>query len=307
MAYLDQFNIANVVNYLNKEFTNQVFGGNPLYAKLNSNGRKKPVDGGYKFWVPVMSGRNTTAGWLPSSYDEIDLTPQGGVNKAEYTPKIFTTSVVMSELEQAQNRGVSEVIDLWEFKIEQAKMTAQERFNQDLYKDGTDDVNAITGLKAIVSDSGTYAGITRSTDTWWKAYVNTNPSSFDEDDWLVAFNTVSRNGLSYPDLIVTTQTLWEAYHASLVDNVRYEDKEMANLGFKSLTFMGIPVVWDNDCQSGQVYFLNTKHLALRPYKGYDLQWTEKRQPARQLVDAIICRWYGQLTTSSCRHQGRIDV
>lgn len=39
--------------------------------------------------------------------------------------------------------------------------------------------------------------------------------------------------------------------------------------------------------------------------GYNMTWTDKRQPARQLVDAIICRWYGAMAAESVRHQAKL--
>src|SRR5437868_5211665 len=173
-VYSDQFSIANVVNYLNKEFTDQVFNGRPLYAKINANGMKKPVDGGYTLRLPIMSGTNNTAGWMASGYDELNFTPQAGVTYGDFPIKAYSVTAVMSELEKAQNRGVSEIIDLWEFKLNQAKLAAQTQFNADAYKDGTQDSAAITGLEAIVATTGTYAGIARSSNTFWQAgYVDT--------------------------------------------------------------------------------------------------------------------------------------
>jgi hypothetical protein len=305
-VYTDQFDIANVVNYLNKHFSDQVFKGNPLMALLQEKGMKKSVDGGYTLREPLMTGINSTAGWLPGSYDELDFTPQAGVAHADFPFKIYTVQVVMSELEQAQNRGGSKMIDLWEFKLEQAKKTAQAQFNADCYKDGTQDAAAVTGLEAIIATTGTYGGIARSGNTFWQAgYVDATAETISENRMLTAFNTASQNGMEFPDLIITTRAIWQTYHGLLTDNVRYEDKTMANLGFKSLTFMGIPIVWDNDCPSGTMYFVDTDAIRLRYMEGYDLQWTGKRQPTRQLLDAIICRWYGNLTAQSIRTNAKL--
>lgn len=255
-VYSDQFAVANVVNYLNKNFADQVFKANPLLALLMKKGMNKGVDGGYTLRVPLMTGSNSTAGWLNSGYDELDFTPQAGVSYADFPIKAYSVQVVMSELEKAQNRGGSKMIDLWEFKITQAKKTAMAQFNADIYKDGTQDTAAITGLAAIIATTGTYGGIARSGNTFWQAgYADSTSETISENRMLTAFNTCSQNGLEFPDLIVTTRAIWQTYHGLLTDNVRYEDKDMANLGFRNLTFMGVPIVWDNDCTSGAMYFI----------------------------------------------------
>src|SRR5205085_2620821 len=117
---------------------------------------------------------------------------------------------------------------------------------------------------------------------------------------LTAFNTCSQNGMEFPDLILTTRAIWQTYHALLTPNVRYEDEKMANLGFRNVTFMNVPIVWDNDCPAGYVFGLNTGTLKLRPLAGFDFTWTEERQPDRQLVDAIVTRWYGNLVGTAPR-------
>lgn len=302
-VYTDQFDIANVVNYLNKNFSDQVFAGNPLFAKLNANGMKQTIDGGFDIREPLMTGQNATGGWMTSGYDELDFTPQAGVAYATYPVKAFNKTVVMSDLEQRQNSGGSKLIDLWEFKIEQAKLSAQDKFNSDLYLDGTAEQGAITGLAAYISATGTYAGINRATtgNEYWKAgYTDSTSETISENRMLTAFNTASQNGRDFPNLILTTRAIWQTYHGLLTDNVRYEDKEMANLGFKSLTWMGIPIVWDNDCPSGTMYFINTKTLKLRPLVGRDFYWIPKRQPDRQVVDAIATLWYGNLVGNAPR-------
>lgn len=306
-TYGGQFDISNVAKYLSTKFNDQVMTGRPLLAKLN--GRKKSLDGGYEFREPLRTSTNTTGGWgNPGGYDQLDFTPQGGLEYATFPLKWKHKTVVMSQLEQDQNRGDSAKIDLWEEKIDQCKESFQQEMNSDLYKDGTQDANAIIGLKALVATTGTYAGINRATtgNEFWKANADTTTESLSDEDMLSMYNTSSQNGDSFPDLIVTTRALWEVYHQMLVTNARYEDVEMANLGFKTVTFQGIPVVWDNDCQSGTMYFLNTRKLFWRYLQGWDFNWTVKARMEQQLVDAMVVKWAGQLTTTSCRHQGLLS-
>ncbi len=304
-TYAGQFDIANVAAYLSKTFADQVFNGRPLFAKLNADGNKKRQNGGFTLRQPLMVASNTSGGWMASGYDQIDFTPQGGTDYAEFPIKLYHKTVVMSEVEQDQNSGESEQIDLWEFKVSQAKLAAQTQFNQDLYKDGTQDSAAITGLKALVGNTGTYAGISRTSNSYWQCQIDTTTEALDDDDMLSMYNLCSQNGESFPNLIITTRALYEKYHQMLVPNVRYEDKQMANLGFQHVTFQGIPVVWDNDCQSGTMYFLNTKHIFLRYLNDKDFKWTAKTRMEQQLVDSMIVRWYGNLTTDSVRHQGKL--
>ncbi|MBA3758931.1 MAG: hypothetical protein H0X07_00190 [Gemmatimonadales bacterium] len=51
---------------------------------------------------------------------------------------------------------------------------------------------------------------------------------------------------------------------------------------------------------------NSKFINLRYLQGWNFQWTPEREPSRQLVKAIICKWAGQLTTNSPRHQALLS-
>lgn len=296
---------ATLVSYLNRTFMDSVFEGTPTLAKLRE--RQKSFVG-RRAVEPLLTSGNSTIQAMASGYDEVDFTPQAGLDKAEFPIVPFNVTVALSELEQDQNAGPDERVDLWKTKIEQAKLTAVDFLSQGIHSDGTDFTNQITGLKALVAATGTYAGINRGTtgNEFWRAYADTTTEALTDDDMMTAYNTASRGGRTYPDLIVTTQALWEKYGLSLVSNVRYEDVKMASSGFKTLQFMGTPIVWDPDCPAGVMYFLNSKYINLRYLKGWNLEFTPKRQPARQMVDGMICRWAGQLTTNSCRHQALLS-
>ncbi|MBA3758933.1 MAG: phage major capsid protein [Gemmatimonadales bacterium] len=252
MAYQDGHEIATVVTYLNRKFNDMVFEGTPLLAKLRE--RQKSFVG-RKALEPIMTLANSTTQWMASGYDEVDLTPQAGLDKAEFPLVSMTTSVVMSDLERDQNRGPDEKIDLWTAKVEQAKMSAVDYLSTGLHSDGTAEANQITGLKALVSATGTYGGIARSGNTYWQSFVDSTAEALTDDDMLTAYNTASRGGRTYPDLILTTQALWEKYALTLTPNIRYDDTTKANLGFSSLQFMGAPVMWDPDVPTGYMYFL----------------------------------------------------
>jgi hypothetical protein len=305
-ANYGQMEASTAVTWLNKNFIDSVFEGTPTLAKFQSR-LEKGMPGGRRFIVPLMTTGNNTAAWMTSGYDEFSLEPQAGLTAAEYPIVALGTSCVLSELEQAQNSGPDARVDLWKSKVKQAKLTMTDIMSQGIHSDGTDETGQITGLAALIESSGTYGGIARSGNTFWQAYEDNTAEALDDDDMLVAYNTASRGGRTYPDLIVTTQALWQKYHAMLVPNVRYEDERMANLGFRSLMFMGTPIVWDPDCPAGVMYFINTEFIKLLYLEGYNMTWTPKMRPVRQLVDTMLCRWYGAMAAESVRHQAKLTA
>lgn len=253
----DQIASSTLRNYLSKNFTDNIFNGMPFYAWMNKNGRKVMTDGGEFLVEPLEYGKNTTVRWM-SGYDTVDTSPQDGLTSAQFNWKMLGAAVTYSRLEDAKNSGRSQVIDLLKAKINQAKMSVQDNFAQNLFLDGTaDSNNAITGLGAMVANSGTYGNINRSTYIWWKSYVEATASVLNEDDMRIAFNSVSKN-MTKPDFIMTTQALYQKYESLVVPAYRTQDRRVADLGFDSLQFKGVPIMWDDYCPAGYMYFLKRK-------------------------------------------------
>lgn len=107
-----------------------------------------------------------------------------------------------------------------------------------------------------------------------------------------------------PDLIVTTQVIYDAYESALQANKRFSsgDNALADAGFQSLNFRGASVVVDDSCPSGQMYFLNTKYLDFKVHSKRNFA-IEDFKPM-ETKDGIQARlfWMGQLTCSNPRMQ-----
>jgi hypothetical protein len=121
-----------------------------------------------------------------------------------------------------------------------------------------------------------------------------------------AYNSVSV-GNDHPDMVLTTQTLFEKYEALLQPQLRYTDTKTADAGFQNLLFKAAPVVYDEHCTAGIVYFLNSKYLTLVGHSG---KWFEQTAFVRpEDLDAryalIMC--YGNLTCRNAAKQGKLTA
>ena len=107
-----------------------------------------------------------------------------------------------------------------------------------------------------------------------------------------------------PDLIVTTQAIYDAYEASLQANKRFAGSDdIADSGFDSLRFKGASVVVDSHCPAGQMYFLNTNYLDFKVHKDRNFAFEDfKRLEGSDNIQARLF-WMGQLTCSNPRMQG----
>ena len=109
-----------------------------------------------------------------------------------------------------------------------------------------------------------------------------------------------------PDLIVTTQPIYDAYESSLQGNKRFEgDAVLGDAGFQSLRFKGASVVVDSHCPAGQMYFLNTRYLDFKVHSKRNFAFEDFK--AMESIDAMQARifWMGQLVCTNPRMQGML--
>lgn len=285
------------------------FTARALTYWLKSKDRIRKISGGAKIIVPIIHETNSTVSSY-SGYDTITTTAQTGISSAEYSWKQLAVTVSINGLEEAQNRGEAEIIDLLEGKMMQAEETLSEKMDTMFFSDGTGNSNkdwlGLEHFVATTPTSGTVGGIDRSTGTnaFWRNNVNTTTETLTIGRMTNMFNTVSV-GNDKPDFIITTQTLFEKYESLLQPQLRLQDNKTADGGFQNLLFKSAPVMFDTNCSSGFMYFLNSRYIKLVAHQDVWFKTTPFVKPNNQ--DArfaqILC--YGNLTMSNCARQGKL--
>lgn len=298
---------TTLANYRD-QLTDNVFTARPLTYFLQDKGRIRMLNGGTKIVEPLIYGTNSTVASY-SGYDSLSLTPQSGITAAEYDWKQYAASISISGIEEAKNNGEQEIINLLEAKIMQAEESMREGFNQMFFADGTGNSGKDwNGLGNIVEASGTVGGINRATsgNEYWRSYEENTATALTLAQMATAYNTVSV-GNDHPDMILTTQTLFEKYEALLVPQLRFTDTKTADAGFQNLLYKAAPVAYDVHCTAGVVYFLNSKYLTLVGHSGKWFAQTQFVSP--EDVDAryalILC--YGNLTCRNAKKQGKLTA
>ena len=117
---------------------------------------------------------------------------------------------------------------------------------------------------------------------------------------LVAACTFGRQG---PRLVVTTKTLYAEYEALLTSNIRYVTTELADAGFMHLAYQTMPVVFDDNCPSGGMFFIDTDNLWLQVLARGNMELTEMQTSHDQLMRVALLYLFGNLTTGSRRTNG----
>ena len=307
-ANFDALLSTTLANY-RPQLTDNVFTARPLTYFLMDKGRIRMVDGGTKIVEPLIYGQNGTVASY-SGYDTISLTAQDGMSAAEYDWKQYAASIAISGIEEAKNNGEAAIINLLEAKIMQAEESMREGFNQMFFGDGTGNSGKNwNGLANLVESGNTVGGINSATgqdNNWWRSYEENTAGALTLAQMATAYNSVSV-GNDHPDMILTTQTLFEKYEALLQPQLRYTDTKTADAGFQNLLFKAAPVAYDVHCTAGVVYFLNSKYLTLVGHSGKWFQQTDFVRPENLDARYALIMCYGNLTVRNRAKQGKLTA
>jgi hypothetical protein len=306
-ANFDSLLATTLANYRD-QLTDNIFTARPLTFYLMDKGRIRMLDGGTKIVEPLIYGQNSTVASY-SGYDTISLTAQEGISAAEYDWKQYAASIAISGIEEAKNNGEAAILNLLEAKVMQAEESMREGFNQMFFADGTGNSGKDwNGLGNLVEASGTVGGINRATsgNEFWRSYEENTSGALTLAQMSTAYNSVSV-GNDHPDMVLTTQTLFEKYESLLQPQLRYTDTKTADAGFQNLLFKAAPVTYDAHCTAGVVYFLNSKYLTLVGHSGKWFTQTEFVRPENLDAKYALIMCYGNLTVRNAKKQGKLTA
>jgi hypothetical protein len=123
----------------------------------------------------------------------------------------------------------------------------------------------INGLGNLIGDTGTVHGVdsTLAVNIWHRSTLrDALGATFSEDTGQQVADSVGRSGNGEVELIITTRGVRRRYANTLKSQKRFTDAESQTLrgGFKALDFNGMPLVFDDDCPKGTMWFLNLDAL-----------------------------------------------
>jgi hypothetical protein len=291
-----------------------VFTSNPLFYWLKTKNRMS-VDnrGGNQIIVPLMYGKNNTAKSY-SGYDVIDIIPQDGDSAAEYNWKQYAVGISISGKEEFENSGEGRLINLLESKIKQAELSLVDLMADDLFKTSSGSTD-LTSLYSMIADAGTgtIGNIDSSTSTWWKnyyasgastsvAYENVVTKSFD-----VLLNTAKGNDRC--DLGICPSAVYLAIEAQLVKTVNFipqlKNQKAADFGYDNYMIKGCTLMYDENCTAAQIYYINSRHLALITGAGKDFVSTPFIKADNGDFKTAMILWYGNLVCDNRARQGKV--
>lgn len=294
-----------------------------LLLRMKQRGRIKTFSGGDVILQELSyEDSNTNNSGYYSGYEEINITPNSPISASRWEIKQAAAAVALSGLEQLQNAGKEQIVDLIDARMDVAEAQMMNLIAAGIYSDGSGTGGKqITGLQAIVADSpssSTVGGIAEGTWTWWKNISfdastdgNTAATSSNIQSYMNRTALQVVRGTEGPDIIVADNNYYRLFLESMQTIQRVTSEEMAGAGFSSLKYFGAgrstDVVLDGGvggaCPTNHMYFLNTKYLFFRPHSQRNMVPIGGDRMATN-QDAIIklIGWAGNMTCSSRKLQ-----
>lgn len=295
--------IATTLSKYGKTLADNIHKAIPALAWLTIK-KRVTEEGGASVIRPVVYGSNTTAGFY-SSDDILDTTIQDNFTAAQWQWKQAAASIVVTGRIELQNSGESQVIDYAKAQIDNALASLKEQMDIKLFASAQTGSN-ITPLNGIINNSGTVGDINGTTSSWWQSQITASGSFAARglSDLRTTWDNVSvRMPAGGPDLLLSDQTSYEAYEATLTPTVRYSDVTMGDLGFVNLKYKEAVWTWDPNATTGYIFLFNSKALELVQHQNRLFTISEWVKPANQDLKVAQVFWAGELTTNNRRKLG----
>lgn len=216
-----------------------------------------------------------------------------------------------------------QLTNLMQENAEALDLGFKEKFDYDLHLDGTQNAKAIPGLDNLIAlnpTTGTVAGVDRSlaANVWWRNNYSTAIAAANLVDQMeIMWRACTRNG-GQPDFILAGDDFMDAYrkqagtataNGGVQRTTESNGKSGINLdaSVSGLFFKGVPIIWDpvfDDLDtnlapatpwSKRCYFINTKHLFLRPAAGQDMVTRRPPRVYDRYAHYFAKTWRGALT------------
>ena len=292
--------IATTLSNYGKTLSDNVHKMIPLFAWLSIK-KRVTEDGGASVIRPVVYASNSTASFYASD-DILDTTIQDSFTAAQWQWKQAAASISITGRIDMQNMGKSEVISYTKAQIDNALASLKETIDKKLFA-ATQVGSNITPINAIIASSGTVGDINGTTQSWWQSTI-TSSGSFAARGLSDLRSTWDTIAVALPsggtDLILSDQTSYEAYEATMVPAVRFSDTRMGDLGFQNLKYKEAVWTWDPNANSGVINLLNSKALELVQHQSRVFAMSEWVKPADQDLKTAQVFWMGELTTNNRR-------
>ena len=247
-----------------------ILNSNVLATRVLTSAKKWT---GEKIRKAVKVEKNTNGG----SFDGFDTFSTSATDtriNLEFEAKFYEKGVTLPLTELSKNMAdPNRLADLAALELASTAEDMADDIGTLFYSDGTGNGSKdFLGLEGIVDDGtnvATYGGQSRSTYSTLNSTVTASGGTLTLEKMATLYNNIT-SGSVKPTMGLTTETIFSLYEQLLEPQERInKDVPMmrggltGGAGFTSLFYKGFPVIADEKCTSGVLYFVNEDFLEWR--------------------------------------------
>jgi len=262
MAIIAELNAATNV-YIMPALINNIWKDNNVLERLVK--KQKRVDGGTAIRVNLEYGTGASGGSYAKT-DVLTIAPSTILGGAEFDWAHYWAGNSIYIIDELQNKGKSQIIDLLVAKMKNVQNTIRYDIETDIFAAATHGVsNKIWSLvdAVKVATTVTYGGLSRAAGSYpWFGGTTTNVgAALSYDKMETMYNTCSEIPKEPPTLIVTTKNIYEDYWKLALDKIGFLGHP-ESLGANVLPFGSAEVIYNPHVTAGEMWFLNLNHIFL---------------------------------------------
>ncbi len=295
-----------------KRLTDNISDTYPTLGELRKSGMIETETGGKQIQEDLMYALQT-AQWF-DTYDVLATDRIDGITAAIYDWSYLAVPIVISHVEETENRASDRAIKLIEAKTTQAMQGAFDQANASALSSQSG--KSMLGLQDILptAGTGTVGGIDSSTYTWWKSQANSTSKTFLNQTTSGYYDGVLKMGDMWnacsegnesTDIIITNYDLYGNFEDIFEGTGHLRTTVGGNVGLdgRNPTFRGAKIIPDRDAPDNIMYFINKKFLKLKVQAGMNFAKTPFEKPSNQLAKVAFVVAGMQLTTNHRQRLG----
>lgn len=303
--------------YILPEIVDNIYNSNPVFFRLNA-ANKRIVRGGTHIEVPLMYARFGSGGPY-QGLDLLNVAPSDTLKNGAWDWKQHYVNVTVDGLTLIKTDSPEAIANFIQMYFAQAEMEMAENLAVGIWSDASTNPKEIDGLKGAVDDGGvlaTYAGLSRTTNTWWQSYDDSTTATLTLSSLQSLFGNVTEGG-RHPTLIASRQEQYNRFWNLNQPDVNYNigpmghDEQLASAGFTNQLFNGVPWIVDSHVFDGPntsnsaIVMLNEDYLYWVVSPRADFYLEPFQSPVNQ--DAMVSKmlWAGNLVLTNCSRQGKM--
>lgn len=283
-----------------------IFPSNPLLARLVKRANFfEATDDIIRF--PVMLAQNGNA----MSYlagDLLNTAVQETSTAGELNVAKYNVAISLPGPDLVLNIGKGQIINILKSEVYVAEKSLRDTMGTDLY--GTNSTGkGLVGLQVADDDANTYAtyaGISRTSNTTWKAQRTDGSSGALS---LSALQNLYMNcsiDSAFPTLIVAPMAGVVKLQNLVQPQQRFGSEDIFVIGARNIAFNNAAVIPDPHVASTQMLLLNENYLHLYSNLNRNFVFLPFQPPFNQDLYVANIRWYGQVICEEPRLQGKYE-